>query len=135
MPTRAQVARSKPAPRKTTAPKSDAAAPAKVIDESGAELDADAAAVAAAVAEAVGDGVTIAFRGVEFAVPRKVLEGPKVAFAAAFGREGDVVKELLKADRENYGKFLSVLTDDEDTDTVLAEFYEAVNAAAGTGNS
>lgn len=92
-------------------------------------------AAQAAVDEAEGKPVVFEFRGQKFAIPRAIFDSARVHAVIARGSSFDLVRECLAADPENYDRFLSVVKLGETREVPIAEFFEAVNAAAGSGNS
>lgn len=97
--------------------------------------DEKQAAVEAAVAEAVNDNAVlkVKFRKQVFEIDRDILTSARFLMAMARGRGHEVMFELLGPDGS--ARFINLVERGEQIMPVSAEFFKAVNAAAGWGNS
>jgi hypothetical protein len=99
----------------------------------------EAAPVAAATAEVAKDAVTFDFRGATFTIPNARRGGAKMLTALRLVAIDPVAHthRLLYAvlGKDDAVRIFDLLEDEENIFDVSAEFFEAMHAAAGTGNS
>jgi hypothetical protein len=108
-------------PRKKAAP--DADEPTKNAAEAAAE-------------EAANADLKVEFRGQEFVIPRSRLSDARFRLHLAAGRGDDLMLDLIgPTDLQAQNRFLSVIAEGESLVDISAEFFGAVNAATGVGNS
>lgn len=90
----------------------------------------------AALAEAQADDtVTFTFRGVEFVVPRDVFTSARLLIAIASGEIHRMIFETFGGDEQLMRRFLDVVKPRESIQDAGAEFFEALSAGTGQGNS
>lgn len=121
-------------PRKaaTTRPAAKAT-PAKAT--AGKSDDEKSGALNGAIAEATDDSnvITVEFRKAKFEIDRDVLGSARFLMAMARGRDHEILFEVL-GDQDS-GRFINLCKRGEQLPPVAAEFFKAVRAAAGLGNS
>lgn len=91
-------------------------------------------AAEAAVAEVQDESVSFEFRGAQFTVPRSVFGSARLLLAVASGELHSMVWEALP-DPLDKRRFLSLVKPGDSMADVATEFFEALNTAAGSGNS
>lgn len=93
----------------------------------------------AAEAEATGTDVAadapfvVPFRGTNFEVPRDILTDARFRMSLAMMQDHQIVFEALGPNQASL--FISLISRGEKMPDVSAEFLEALNKAAGWGNS
>lgn len=92
------------------------------------------AAAEEAVAEP-GAEFTIDFRAEKFAIRRDVFQDARFQLFFAAGRGSDLMLELLGHDRDAQDRFIATLRPGEPLAAIATEFFAAVNASSGLGNS
>lgn len=90
----------------------------------------------AAAEEAANADLRVEFRGQEFVIPRSRLSDARFRLHLAAGRGDDLMLDLIgPSDIPAQNRFLSVIAEGESLLDISAEFFGAVNAATGVGNS
>jgi hypothetical protein len=128
-------ARKAPARKKT--PAQAAVVPPTPADASPAEeatvpIEDGLNAAEQALAEVNADSITVTFRGQEFVIERAILTSARFMLAMASGQGHNMMFELLGP--VDSGRFIDLCERGEQLPDVTRDWFDALNATAGTGN-
>lgn len=139
MPAKPRKAAAKTTAKKAAQPAVEPEQPvdAEPVEDADAQDEPNAADTAAA--EVLDDGIVVPFRGVDFVIPNKRRSGAKVMMALRSATTDPLhhTHTLLHSllGKVDSVRFLDLLEEDDDIWAVSREFFDSMNAAAGTGNS